>query len=62
MYDFNGQTEEEWLCARPRSRWEDNVKIGLKEIEWEVMDWINVAQDRVQGWAVVNTVMKIQVL
>jgi hypothetical protein len=40
----------------------DNVKIGLKEIEWQVVDWITVAQDGVQGWAVVNTVIEMQVL
>jgi hypothetical protein len=26
--------------------WEDNIKIDLREIGWEVVDWINVAQDR----------------
>jgi hypothetical protein len=33
----------------------DNTKIDLREIRWEVMDWIDVAQDRDQWRAVVNT-------
>jgi hypothetical protein len=36
------------LLGRARhSRWEDNNIIDLHELGWEVMDWINVAQDRV---------------
>ena len=33
----------------------------IKEIEWEGMDWINLAQDRDKWQAVVNVVMKLQV-
>jgi len=33
----------------------------IKEIEWEDMGWINLAQDRVKWQAVVNVVMKFQV-
>jgi hypothetical protein len=33
--------------GRPRCKWEDNIKIDLLEIGWEVVDWICVAQDRV---------------
>jgi hypothetical protein len=29
--------------VRPRCRWEDSIKINLKEIGWEDMDWINLA-------------------
>jgi hypothetical protein len=33
--------------ARPRCRWEDNViKVDLREIGWEVVDWIHLAQDK----------------
>jgi hypothetical protein len=39
--------------GRPRSRWEDNIKIDLQEIGWGV-DWIHLAQDK-EGWrAVMN--------
>jgi hypothetical protein len=26
-------------------RWVDNIKMDLREIEWDVMDWIDLAQD-----------------
>jgi hypothetical protein len=41
--------------GRPRRRWEDNIKVVLKEIWWEGVNWMH------QWWAVVNTVMNIQV-
>jgi hypothetical protein len=47
--------------GRPRRRWVDNIKIYLGEIEWEGMDWIQLAQDRDQWRALVNTVMNIRV-
>jgi hypothetical protein len=31
---------------RPRRRWEDNIKMDLREVGWGGMDWINLAQDR----------------
>jgi hypothetical protein len=43
--------------GRPRHRWMNNMKIDLREIEWDGMDWIDLAQDRVQWRALVNTVM-----
>jgi hypothetical protein len=39
----------------------DNIKIDLKEIEWDGMDWIDLAQDRDQWRALMNTVMNLQV-
>jgi hypothetical protein len=38
-----------------------NIKIDLKEIGWDDMDWINLAQDRNQWRALVNTVMDLRV-
>jgi hypothetical protein len=32
--------------GRPRRRWEDNIKIDLREVGWGDMDWITLAQDR----------------
>jgi hypothetical protein len=40
----------------------DNVKIDLREIGCDGMDWIDLAQDRVQWRALVNTAMKRRVL
>jgi hypothetical protein len=46
---------------RPRCRWVDNIKIDLREIGWDCMDWINLAQDRDQWRALVNKVMNLWV-
>jgi hypothetical protein len=35
--------------------WVDNIKIDLREIGWEDMDWIDLAQDRDQGRTLLNT-------
>jgi len=47
--------------GRPRHRWEDNTRMALMEIGWGVVDWIHLAQDRDQWWAVMNTVMNLQI-
>jgi hypothetical protein len=36
--------------------------MDLREIRWEDMDWMHLAQDRDDRWAVVNTVMNLRVL
>jgi hypothetical protein len=41
-----GKPEGKRLIGRPRRRWEDNIKIDIKEIGCGVMDCIEVAQDR----------------
>jgi hypothetical protein len=41
----------------PVRRWEDNIKMDLREIGWEIVEWIHLAQDRDLWRAVVNTVM-----
>jgi hypothetical protein len=45
--------------ARRRSRCADNIKMDLREIGWGGMDWINVAHDRDQWRALVNTVINL---
>jgi hypothetical protein len=47
--------------GRPRRRWVDNNKIDLTEIGWDGVDWIELAQDRDQWRARVNTVMNLRV-
>jgi hypothetical protein len=47
--------------GRPRRRWVDNIKMDLREIGWDRMDWIDLAQDRDQWRALVNTVMNLRV-
>jgi hypothetical protein len=39
----------------------DNIKVDLRDIGWDGMDWIDLAQDRDQWRALVNTVMNLQV-
>jgi hypothetical protein len=41
-------------------RWEENIKIDLREIGWSGTDWINLTQDRDQWQASVNTVMNLE--
>jgi hypothetical protein len=47
--------------GRPRRRWVDNIKMDLREIGWGGMDWIDVAQDRNQWRALMNTIMNLRV-
>jgi hypothetical protein len=47
--------------GRPRRRWMDKVKMDLREIGWGGMYWIDLAQDRDQWRALVNTVMNLRV-
>jgi hypothetical protein len=47
--------------GRPRRRWVDNIKMDLREIGWDGMDWIDMAQDRDQWRALLNTVMNLRV-
>jgi hypothetical protein len=56
-----GRPEERRPQGRPRRRWEDNIKMDLREIGFGDVDWIHWAQDRVRWWAFVNTVMNLQV-
>jgi len=50
--------ERKRALRRSKRRWEDIIIMNLREIWLEVVDWMNLAQDRYQGRAVVNTEMK----
>jgi hypothetical protein len=41
--------------------WVDNIKMDLREIGWDSMDWIDLAQDRDQCRALVNEIMNLRV-
>jgi hypothetical protein len=56
-----GKPEGRRPLGRPRRRWEDNIKMDLREVGWEGMDWINLAQDRDRWRALVNAVMNLRV-
>jgi len=47
--------------GRPRRKWEDNIKMDLQNAECEVMDCIDLAQNRGSWWALVNAVMNLRV-
>jgi hypothetical protein len=47
--------------GRPRHRWEDNIKLDLREIGIHGANWIRMAQDRVRWRAFVNTVLNLRV-
>jgi hypothetical protein len=51
--------EEKIPVGRPR--WEDNIRINLREIVWGGMDWIDLTQDRDQWRILVNTVKNLRV-
>jgi hypothetical protein len=48
--------------GRPRRRWENSIKLDLREIGIGGTNWIQLAQDRIQWRACVNTVMNLWVL
>jgi hypothetical protein len=56
-----GRPEGKRPLGRPRHRWEDNIKMNLREIGIDGANWIQMAQDRVQWRACVNTVMNLRV-
>jgi hypothetical protein len=56
-----GELRGKRLLRRLRRRWEGTIRIYLREIGWEVVDWIHVAQDKDQWWILVNTVMYCRV-
>jgi hypothetical protein len=53
--------KKERKLGRPSHGWKNSIKMDFKEMGCVVMDWINLAQDRMQWWIVVNTVMNILV-
>jgi hypothetical protein len=48
--------------GRRRCRWENNIKIGHRQIEWEGMDWSHVFQDSNWYKALVKMIMNCWVL
>jgi hypothetical protein len=51
-----GKPGEKISLGRPSCRWLDNIKMDLRKTGWRDMDWIDLAQDRDQWRALVNTV------
>jgi hypothetical protein len=57
-----GKPEIKRPLGRPRRRWEDAIRMDLREIGLRGVDWIRLAQDRDRWWAVVSAVMNRRVL
>jgi hypothetical protein len=57
-----GRPEGKRPLGRPRHRWEDNIKMDLREIEWGGMGWIHMVRDKGQLRALVNMVMNLSVV
>jgi transposase len=56
-----GKPEGKIPLGRPRCRWVDNIKIYIRDIGYDGMDWIDLAEDRDQWRALVNTTMNLRV-
>jgi hypothetical protein len=56
-----GKPDGKRLLGRPGCRWEDNIKLDIRKRGWEGVDWIHLEQDRGRWWALVDTVMNLQV-
>jgi hypothetical protein len=56
-----GKPEGKRPLGRPRLRWENSIKVYLREIGWGGMGWIDPAQDRDHWSALVNTVVNLPV-
>jgi hypothetical protein len=56
-----GKPEGKSPLVRPKRRWVDNIKMDLRDIEWDCMDCIYLAQDRDKWRAVVNMAMNLRV-
>jgi hypothetical protein len=56
-----GKPKEKRTLETPRNRWEENMRMVLRETAWEDVDWIYLAQDRGQWRAFLNMVMNVRV-
>jgi hypothetical protein len=56
-----GMPEGRRPLERSRRRWVHNIKMDLREIGWDGMDWIDLAQNRDRWRVLVNMVMNLRV-
>jgi hypothetical protein len=57
-----GNPEGKRPLGRPRRKWEDGIRMDIREIGLGVVDWIRLAQDMNRWRAVVSVVMNLRVL
>jgi hypothetical protein len=58
---FGGETEGRRPLGSPRSSWENNIEMDLREVGWESLDWLDLAQARERRRALVNAAMNLGV-
>jgi hypothetical protein len=56
-----GKPEGRRPLGRPRPRWEDNIRIDLREVGCGCVDWMELAQNRDRWPALVSAVMNLRV-
>jgi hypothetical protein len=56
-----GRPEGKKPLGRPRRRWENNIKVDLREIGIDGTNWVQLAQGRIRWWTFVNTVINLRV-
>jgi hypothetical protein len=57
-----GKPEGKIPLGRPRRRWEDGIRMDLREIRWGSVDWIQLAQDTDRWRVLQNTMMNLRAL
>jgi len=61
IQNFGWKPEGKRPHRRRWHRWKDNIRMGLRNIEWEGVDWMYLVQDSECWQTVVNVVLKLQV-
>jgi hypothetical protein len=61
IQNFGRKTWSVKTAGSPMSRWEDNIRMDVREIGWKVVGWMHLAQDRDQWRGFVQTVMDLRV-
>jgi hypothetical protein len=61
MEYFGRKPERQRPLGKPRRRWEENIRLDIRETGWEVVDWIHLVEDRGQCQALVEIVMNFRV-
>jgi hypothetical protein len=61
LQNLVGRPKGKRPLRRPRRRWEDNIKLDLREVGINGVNWIQLAENRVHWWACVNMMMNLQV-
>jgi hypothetical protein len=49
------------MMMKPKCRWVDNIEMDHREVGWDGIDWIDLAQNRDQWRALVSTIMNLRV-